>query len=52
MTDQQQNTNFNVNDIDLWKHLMASSAMELNIPDPEIARTIKKFYPGKEGLIK
>jgi hypothetical protein len=50
MTNQSKNTNLNVNDHDLWKHLKACSAMKITIPDPEIALTIKKFYPQKEGL--
>jgi len=50
MTDPQQTTK--LNDVDLWKQLKESSAMELIIPDPEIVKSIKKFYPQKEGLIK
>ncbi|MGF6952591.1 hypothetical protein QF028_005096 [Neobacillus sp. B4I6] len=52
MTEQQQPANLSVNDFDLWKHLKESSALELTIPDPQLAETIKKFYPPNEGLIK
>ncbi|MFP5108874.1 hypothetical protein ACSU6B_19215 [Neobacillus sp. C211] len=52
MTEQQQSANSSVKDFDLWKHLKESSALELTIPDPELAETIKKFCPPKEGLIK
>ncbi|QIZ06360.1 hypothetical protein HFZ78_06280 [Priestia megaterium] len=52
MTEQQQPANSSVKDFDLWKHLKESSALELTIPDPELAETIKKFCPPKEGLIK
>jgi hypothetical protein len=52
MTEQQKPTASSVNDLDLWKHLKENSAMELTIPDPQLAETIKKFYPPKEGLIK
>jgi hypothetical protein len=52
MTEQQQPANSSVKDFDLWKHLKESSALELTIPDPELAETIKKFCPLKEGLIK
>jgi hypothetical protein len=52
MTEPQQPANLSVNDTDLWKHLKEGPALELTIPDPQLAETIKKFYPPNEGVIQ
>lgn len=52
MTDSQQTPNVKINDLELWRYLEVNAAMEITIPDPEIVKTIQKFYPDKKGLIK
>lgn len=52
MTDHHQTPNIKINDLELWRYLEEKSAKDITIPDPEIVRTIKKFYPDNEGLIK